>query len=83
METRHEWVYVDLMQSLFFATQAMTVLPRLRLSDIIGRKFVLLIGCLGCHCRCIVSGCHILGSCDHVCQIILFSFYCLTWSTLP
>jgi MFS family permease len=36
--------YVGMIQSLFFATQAMTVLHWSRLSDIVGRKPVLLIG---------------------------------------
>ena len=39
--------YVGLMQSLFFATQAATVLHWSRLSDIVGRKPVLLIGLFG------------------------------------
>ncbi|KIM84184.1 hypothetical protein PILCRDRAFT_401840 [Piloderma croceum F 1598] len=39
--------YVGMMQSLFFATQAMTVLHWSRLSDIVGRKPVLLIGLFG------------------------------------
>ncbi|KAG6872736.1 hypothetical protein C0995_007057 [Termitomyces sp. Mi166 len=39
--------YVGLMQSLFFLTQALTVLHWSRTSDFIGRKPVLLIGLLG------------------------------------
>jgi MFS family permease len=39
--------YVGIMQSLFFATQAMTVLHWSRLSDVVGRKPVLLIGLFG------------------------------------
>jgi MFS family permease len=39
--------YVGIMQSLFFATQAMTVLHWSRLSDVVGRKPVLLVGLFG------------------------------------
>lgn len=39
--------YVGIMQSLFFATQAMTVLHWSRLSDVVGRKPVLLFGLFG------------------------------------
>ncbi|KAG6876999.1 hypothetical protein C0993_011152 [Termitomyces sp. T159_Od127] len=39
--------YVGLMQSLFFLTQAFTVLHWSRMSDFIGRKPVLLVGLLG------------------------------------
>lgn len=39
--------YVGMMQSLFFATQAMTVLHWSRLSDSIGRKPVIMIGLFG------------------------------------
>lgn len=39
--------YVGMMQSLFFATQAMTVLHWSRLSDTVGRKPVILLGLFG------------------------------------
>ncbi|PSR72937.1 hypothetical protein PHLCEN_2v11174 [Hermanssonia centrifuga] len=39
--------YVGVMQSIFFATQAMTVLHWSRLSDHVGRKPVIMIGLLG------------------------------------
>lgn len=39
--------YVGMMQSLFFATQALTVLHWSRLSDIAGRRPVILLGLFG------------------------------------
>jgi MFS family permease len=39
--------YVGLLQSLFFATQALTVLVWSKLSDVVGRKPILLIGLFG------------------------------------
>ncbi|KAI0279262.1 MFS general substrate transporter [Russula aff. rugulosa BPL654] len=39
--------YVGMMQSMFFATQAITVLHWSRLSDVVGRKPIILIGLFG------------------------------------
>lgn len=48
--------YAGLIQSLFFATEALTVLHWSRLSDHIGRKPVLLIGLSGCCMSMILFG---------------------------
>ncbi|KAF9231940.1 MFS general substrate transporter [Melanogaster broomeanus] len=42
-----QWYYVGMIESLFFATQAMTILQWSRVSDRIGRKPVLLLGIFG------------------------------------
>jgi MFS family permease len=39
--------YVGMMQSIFFATQAITVLHWSRLSDVVGRKPIILVGLFG------------------------------------
>lgn len=48
--------YAGLIQSLFFATEALTVLHWSRLSDRVGRKPVLLVGLSGCCVSMVLFG---------------------------